>query len=729
MRWASGKLIGRHASKPLQRADGIALSVETKGNGLASDQEPTPPDHTEQTDSPIDESALDNTDSELKTVSDSEANEVSTTTLEPQDDTSDKEELSTEENTDPFIQLGVKEWIADILKSLGYQSPTAIQAQSLPILLTGQDLIGEAQTGTGKTAAFSIPLIQLLPRKKERPPTPSAIVLAPTRELAMQVAQSVITYGGPAMERQLCLLYGGQPIGPQLGALRRQPAIIVGTPGRILDHIKRGTLDLSTIRFAVLDEADEMLKMGFIEDVSTILSHTPPSRQTALFSATMSRGVQRIADEYLKSDRAVVKVEGDRRSSDDVEQLILYTPREGKVAALAGLLELNAEGVRIVFARTRQDTSDLVDDLARYGHRAEALNGEMGQQLREAVVKRLRSGKLDTLIATDVAARGLDLDNVSLVVNFDLPFDSESYIHRVGRTGRAGQSGKAVSLVSPRDKRGLFRLERQLNQRLSIHPPLRPAQLMSARKKVLKQSLLSSVERVTTPSTSHRSPQLPKESSTEAELISEMINRDEEVTPVQPSPYHDVVYELLEEGQSLADIAAAALAIASHNRPLVRNKLPIRYEPEDIDPRKAKKLRRKEERSRGSSQVGDRVTIMFNVGHEQQARPGDLVGAITNEARIEGRALGSIAITYNQSFVEVDPHLVDRVIDRLKGRYICGVKVKPQISDMPVVDRDHKSRGGAQPPKRRRNRSNQNRDRSYREGRPPRRSKGKRRDR
>lgn len=569
----------------------------------------------------------------------------------------------------PFEALGLPQWLAERVSELGYQEPTPIQNQCIPRLLNGEDLIGQAQTGTGKTAAFALPLIVRLPKKKKRPPTPSALVLAPTRELAIQVANAIEEYGGTAFKTRVCLLYGGQPIGPQIGALRKEPPIVIGTPGRILDHLNRGTLDLSEVRFVVLDEADEMLKMGFIEDVSEILSRTHSERQSALFSATMPKEVQRIADQYLRSERAQVKIEGERRTSDDVEQLVLDIPREGKVAALAALLELTPEGIKIVFARTRQDTTDLVDALARFGQHAEALNGEMGQQLREAVINRLREGTLDTLIATDVAARGLDIDHVSLVVNYDLPFDSESYIHRIGRTGRAGQSGRAVSLIEPRNRRALYHLEQKLAQRLLPHPPMHPQVLLAARKERLKLQLLQKLKTLSTDTI--------EDTSEKSEV----------------SPYHEAIYELLEQGHGLHDLAAAALGLAAQDKPLDHKTLPLRYAPEELDPRKAKKLRRKEEslmqrqekrsakgREQRVSSQGERIVIQLNVGRVNRVRPQDLVGAIANEARLEGRQIGAIQIEDKASYVEVPSQHVDRIIDRLTGRKICGVRVKVRVS-------------------------------------------------
>lgn len=597
-----------------------------------------------------------------------------------------------------FLDLGLSEWIVEKVVQKGYETPTPIQAQCLPFLLAGRDLIGQAQTGTGKTAAFSLPLIQRLPKGADRPPSPSALVLAPTRELAIQVADAISEYGGAGIAKRVCLLYGGQPIGPQFASLKRNPAVVVGTPGRVLDHVQRGSLDLSAIQFVVLDEADEMLKMGFIDDVGEILSHTPDQRQIALFSATMPREIQRIAERFLNADRCEIKIEASRRTSEDVEQFLLYAPREGKVAGLAALLELHSVGVRIIFARTRQATNELVDALARFGHQAEALNGEMGQQQREAVVKRLRDQTINTLVATDVAARGLDLDDVSLVVNFDLPFDSESYIHRIGRTGRAGQTGRAISIIEPRDKRALFHLERNLSQHIPIHPPIYPQDLLKARRDAVKVKIMKRMDQL----------EASKTRASDAEKF------------IETNPYHEVIYDLLSEGVNLVDLAAAALALSSGARPLELSKLPIRHNPEIPTARQERKQRRRAERDdqRSDSRENERreprkqghkqerypspmTVLQLNVGFKDGAGPRDLVGAITNEAGVSGQAIGAIRISSRRSLVEVQSDLSQHIIEQLNGRYVCNVQVRPEISNSPIgpppPQDSHREKGGARP--------------------------------
>jgi len=581
-----------------------------------------------------------------------------------------------EEPATGFALLGLAPHLLRAIEVAGYDQPTPIQAQAIPLLIEGRDIIGQAQTGTGKTAAFALPLLQRLDLRAR---APQALVLAPTRELAIQVATAVESYGGQPLKGRVALLYGGQPIGPQLGQLARGPAVVVGTPGRVIDHLERGSLSLERVGFVVLDEADEMLKMCFIDDVEMILSRVPAPHQTALFSATMPPEVKAIADRHLSPERALVRVAGGGRTSDDVEQRFLAVPREGKVAALAALLELNADGVRIIFARTRKDTSELVDALLPFGHRAEALNGEMNQNLREAVLRRLRDGSLNTLVATDVAARGLDIEGVSLVVNFDLPHDSEAYIHRIGRTGRAGQQGRAVTLVGNGDRRGFGYLQQGLSKAIPQMPPITPASLLEGRKAALKASIAAHVAALT-------------------------------ADPRRLAPYLEVARELAEEGLPAEEVAAAAVALSSSARPLERRLLPLHLDPEPPEaPRKkgAEPLRGARDAGRGgreqppganryAERFGERpdrerpapggaggeplVKVQISAGAQQGVRPKDIVGAIANECGVEGRRIGAISIEARSAFVEVPREAAERVVERLSGRKICGVPVRLRVA-------------------------------------------------
>ena len=354
------------------------------------------------------------------------------------------------------------------LDDVGYETPSAIQAATIPPLLAGRDVIGMAQTGTGKTAAFALPILERLDRHQK---APQALVLAPTRELALQVCEAFERYAARSGGVHVLPVYGGQGYGVQLSALRRGVHVVVGTPGRIMDHLDKGTLDLSQLRYLVLDEADEMLKMGFAEDVETILASTPEDKQVALFSATIPGPIRRLSQKYLR-DPQEITVEQRTATATNVAQRYLVVSYSQKVDALTRILEVENFEAMIVFTRTKNETEVVAEKLRARGYGASAISGDVQQVQREKIVKQLRSGKLDILVATDVAARGLDVDRISHVVNYDLPIDSESYVHRVGRTGRAGRTGEAISFVTPRERRLLASIERATRQPLTpMHLP------------------------------------------------------------------------------------------------------------------------------------------------------------------------------------------------------------------------------------------------------------------
>ncbi len=347
-----------------------------------------------------------------------------------------------------FSDLGLDGAVLRALKDVGYETPSAIQAATIPLLLEGRDVVGLAQTGTGKTAAFALPILSRLDLAQK---TPQALVLAPTRELALQVAEAFESYAAHLRGVHLLPVYGGQGYGVQLSALRRGVHIVVGTPGRIMDHLDKGTLDLSELKYLVLDEADEMLKMGFAEDVETILADTPDDKQVALFSATMPAQIRRISKKYLH-DAEEITVATKTTTSANTTQRYLVVSYPQKIDALTRILEVeNFEGM-IIFVRTKNETETLAERLRARGYSAAAINGDVAQAQRERTVDQLKSGKLDILVATDVAARGLDVERISHVINFDIPIDTESYVHRIGRTGRAGRSGAAISFVTPRER-------------------------------------------------------------------------------------------------------------------------------------------------------------------------------------------------------------------------------------------------------------------------------------
>ena len=378
-------------------------------------------------------------------------------------ETSEPTEAATAPATIPFSELGLSDAVLKSLKDVGYEIPSAIQAATIPILLEGKDVVGLAQTGTGKTAAFALPILSRLDLSQK---SPQALVLAPTRELALQVCEAFEKYASHMKGVHVLPVYGGQGYGTQLSALRRGVHIVVGTPGRIMDHLEKGTLDLTELKYLVLDEADEMLKMGFAEDVETILADTPADKQVALFSATMPAQIRRISKQYLNEPEEVT-IKSKTTTSSTITQRYLMVSYPQKVDALTRILEVeNFEGM-IIFTRTKNETETLAEKLRARGYSAMAINGDVPQATRERTVEQLKSGKLDILVATDVAARGLDVERISHVVNFDIPIDTESYVHRIGRTGRAGRSGAAISFVTPRESRLLNAIERATRQPLT----------------------------------------------------------------------------------------------------------------------------------------------------------------------------------------------------------------------------------------------------------------------
>lgn len=351
-----------------------------------------------------------------------------------------------------FTDLALSEPVLKAIADVGYEQPSPIQAESIPHLLNGDDLLGLAQTGTGKTAAFALPLLTRVDMKLK---TPQILVLAPTRELAIQVSEAFQTYAKNIKGFHVLPIYGGQSFDTQLRGLRRGVQVIVGTPGRVMDHLRRKTLDISNLKALVLDEADEMLRMGFIDDVEWILEHTPKERQTALFSATMPKEIRRVTKRYQR-DPKEVSIASETRTGENIEQRYWMVSGTNKLDALTRILEVENTDAMIIFVRTKNATVELAEKLEARGYAAAALNGDMNQQLRERTIDRLKNGKLDIVVATDVAARGIDVVRVSHVLNYDIPYDSEAYVHRIGRTGRAGRSGTAILFVAPREKRLLY---------------------------------------------------------------------------------------------------------------------------------------------------------------------------------------------------------------------------------------------------------------------------------
>src|SRR5512139_749815 len=361
-----------------------------------------------------------------------------------------------------FADLGLAPAVTAVLADVGYEAPSPIQAATIPVILAGHDLLGQAQTGTGKTAAFALPLLSMIDVAER---VPQALVLVPTRELAIQVAEAFQKYAGRLPGFHVLPIYGGQSYTPQLNALRRGTHVVVGTPGRVIDHLERGTLSLGTLRFVVLDEADEMLQMGFVDAIESILSRAPAERQVALFSATLPKPIRNIAQKHLRSPQEVT-IRSKTTTATNIRQRYWVVSGMHKLDALTRILEVETFDAMLVFARTKQATVELVEKLEARGFASAALNGDILQAQRERTVAALKAGKIDIVVATDVAARGLDVDRITHVVNFDVPYDSESYVHRIGRTGRAGRSGDAILFIAPRERKLLLNIEKATKQKV-----------------------------------------------------------------------------------------------------------------------------------------------------------------------------------------------------------------------------------------------------------------------
>ena len=533
-----------------------------------------------------------------------------------------------------FGDLGLTEPMLHAIADLGFEAPTPIQARSIPLLLAGRDLIGQAQTGTGKTAAFGLPLIQLTDVKRMEP---QALVLEPTRELAVQVAGGIHALAKHTGLR-VVPVYGGQPLDRQFRALREGAQIVVGTPGRVMDHMRRGTLSLAAVKFCVLDEADEMLALGFLEDMETILAELPDPRQLAFFSATMPPRITALTKKFLK-DPAHVAIDVRRRTVETTNQTYYEVAPGKKQEALARVLDMETPGPTIVFCRTRQETNDLADALRLRGYSAEALHGDLGQADRDRVMRRFREGLADLLIATDVAARGLDIETVTHVINYDIPWDVEQYIHRIGRTGRAGRTGDAITLVEGRERRQLRAIEQMIGT--TIKPARIPtaADIAARRRDLFQQSL--------------------RETLVAREFDSYL-----------------ATVEALAEEYDTAEVAAAALQMLWQSQ---------HSGPEEA----AEELNADSERP----EVG--MTRLFvGLGRQDGLRPGDLVGAISNEAGLPGRVIGAIDILDKTAFVEVPAPDAQHVITVLRNATIRGRRVKVEMAGPPMR--------GSGPPQRRR---------------------------
>ncbi|BCL17680.1 DEAD/DEAH box helicase [Micromonospora sagamiensis] len=538
----------------------------------------------------------------------------------------------------PFSDLGLRPELLGALSSLGYEEPTPIQREAIPPLLAGRDLLGQAATGTGKTAAFALPLLNRLPAERASG-DPVALVLTPTRELAVQVSEALHRYGRELGVRVLPI-YGGQPIGRQLRALDIGVDVVVATPGRALDHIARGTLRLGGLATVVLDEADEMLDMGFAEDIEAILEHAPAQRQTVLFSATMPARIDGMARQHLTDPVRILIAREPTVAGETplVRQRAFIVARAHKPAALGRVLDVESPTAAIVFCRSREEVDRLTETMNGRGYRAEALHGGMSQEQRDRVMGRLRAGTADLLVATDVAARGLDVEQLTHVVNYDVPSAPESYVHRIGRVGRAGREGVAITLAEPREHRMLKTIERVTGQRIVIDKIPTVADLRTRRLELTQAAL--------------------RESLLEDDL----------------DPFR-VIVESLSDEFDLMEVALAAVKLAHEAAgPGADDEEEIPQVPVRA-PREARPgYDARGERRPARSRTGGTTQVFIGLGRRAGVRPQDLVGAITGETQLSGRDIGSIEIADRFSLVEVPQSVADEVIAGLRGSTIKGRK-------------------------------------------------------
>ena len=542
-----------------------------------------------------------------------------------------------------FGDLGLSAPVLEAVTDVGYESPSPIQAATIPVLLAGKDMLGQAQTGTGKTAAFALPILS---RIKVRGGPPQAIVLVPTRELAIQVAEAFQKYASKIKGFHVLPIYGGQSYTPQLMSLKRGAHVVVGTPGRVMDHIKRGTLDLGGVACLVLDEADEMLQMGFVDDIEWILEKTPATRQVALFSATLPSPIRRIAEKHLR-DPVAVTITSRTSTAANIRQRYWVVSGVHKLDALTRILEAESFDGMLIFTRTKQSTVELAERLEARGFAVAPLNGDMQQKDRERTVARLKSGQLDILVATDVAARGLDVERISHVVNYDVPYDTESYVHRIGRTGRAGRNGEAILFITPRERNMLRYIER------ATRSPLEPMDLPTIAD-VNEQRVARFRQRIT-----------------------------EAVAAGQGEPFRSLIEEFEREHDIPAlEIAAALAGLLQGGSPLLlREKTRESADataPVDATDREQGEPRMPRGKARAPAPDAERlldedtVTYRIDVGYVHGVKPGNIVGAIANVAAIEGRQIGHVDIREDHTFVGLPRGLPAKILAELAKTRVAG---------------------------------------------------------
>ena len=583
--------------------------------------------------------------------------------------------MSTEESSLRFADLGLAEPVMAAVREVGYETPSPIQAATIPALLAGRDVLGQAQTGTGKTAAFALPLLSRLDLQQGKP---QVLVLAPTRELAIQVAEAFQRYAHKLPGFHVLPIYGGQSYYPQLQALKRGVHVVVGTPGRVIDHLERGTLDLSELKALVLDEADEMLRMGFIDDVETVLKKVPEQRQVALFSATMPQQIRRIAQTYLR-DPVEVTIAAKTTTATNIRQRYWYVSGVHKLDALTRILEAEPYDAMIIFARTKSATDELAEKLQARGLAAASINGDVQQAQREKTIQQLKDGKLDILVATDVAARGLDVERISHVLNYDIPYDTESYVHRIGRTGRAGRSGEAILFVSPREKNMLRAIERATRQPIEEMPlpsvetvnDARIAKFLGRIGDALSQDesgggelglyreLVERYER------EHNVPAVEI-----AAALAKLVQGD---MPLLLSPERKREPQDARQHREYAERAERGAEHREHRRE--RPAREPRAEHEGAAPRPKKDIGPRQPPEAGME------TYRIEVGHMHGVKPGNIVGAIANEADLESKYIGRIDIHDDHSILDLPEGMPKPLLMHLKKVRVAGQMLRIQKLD------------------------------------------------
>jgi len=549
---------------------------------------------------------------------------------------------------DTFASLGLSPKVMEAVQKIGYENPTPIQTQTIPLLLAGKNLLGTAQTGTGKTAAFTLPLLSRLDFGDKNP---AMLVLTPTRELAIQVSEAIQKYSSFMKDFHVVPVYGGQDMGVQLRALKRKAQVVVATPGRLIDHLERRTIDLSGIQALVLDEADEMLDMGFQEDVEYILESTPEDAQRALFSATMPTAVQKIVSTYL-GEYETIRIAGKTATVEKIRQRYLSVRQEHKMEALTRVLEGEEFEGMLIFVRTKQATAEIAERLEARGFNAVPLSGDLAQSLRERTLNRLKDGKIDIVVATDVAARGLDVERITHVLNYDIPYDTESYVHRIGRTGRAGRDGNAILFVTPRETRLLAMIEKETRQKIEKMSLPTGEQISDKRVAKFKEDIIKTVQ--------------------EQKGLDNFRGLVESIA--------------LEQALDIADVAAALAFMTQEEQPLFPKMEPLEAESKGAREREAREPRGERERERPRRDRGDRGSdrrrdgsfsdmeppesgmerYYLGVGRMDNVSPRDIVGAIANEADLDSKYIGHIKLFEKFSTVDLPEAMPEEVLQILR---------------------------------------------------------------